>query len=143
VRQVRALFVWGGICDNPCGVSDNKLAPFANQKYISLETYRKNGQAVRTPVWFAESNGQLYVYTLADAGKAKRLRNNPRASIAPCDMRGRVTGEWADAEARFVQGEEATRANALLDYKYWMKRFFNLTSKLRRTPRVVIALKLV
>ena len=124
-------------------MSDNKLAPFANQKYISLETYRKNGQAVRTPVWFAESDGQLYVYTLADAGKAKRLRNNPRASIAPCDMRGRVTGEWADAEARFVQGEEATRANALLDYKYWMKRFFNLTSKLRRTPRVVIALKLV
>ena len=58
-------------------------------------------------------------------------------------MRGRVTGEWADAEARFVQGEEATRANASLDDKYWMKRFFNLTSKLRRTPRVVIALKLV
>ena len=140
---MRALFVWGGICDNPCGVSENKLASFANPKYISLETYRKNGQAVRTPVWFAESDGQLYVYTLADAGKAKRLRSNPRARIAPCDMRGRVTGEWADAEARFVRGEEATRANALLDRKYWMKRFFNLTSKLRRTPRVVIALKLV
>jgi len=124
-------------------MSDNKLAPFANQKYISLETYRKNSQAVRTPVWFAESDGQLYVYTLADAGKAKRLRNNPRARIAPCDMRGRVIGEWSDAQARFVQGEEATRANDLLDHKYWMKRFFNLTSKLRRTPRVVIALKLV
>ena len=124
-------------------MSDNQLAPFANQRYISLETYRKNGQAVRTPVWFAESDGQLYVYTLADAGKAKRLRNNPRARIAPCDMRGRVIGEWSDAQARFVQGEEATRANALLDRKYWMKRLFNLTSKLRRTPRVVIALKLV
>ena len=69
-------------------MSHNKLAPFANQKYISLETYRKNGQAVRTPVWFADSDGQLYVYTLADAGKAKRLRNDPRARIAPCDMRG-------------------------------------------------------
>ena len=122
-------------------MSHNKLAPFANHKYISLETYRKNGQAVRTPVWFAESDGQLYVYTLADAGKAKRLRNNPRGRIAPCDMRGRVTGEWADAEARFVRGEEATRANALLDRKYWMKRFFNLTSKLRRTPRVMIAVR--
>src|SRR5207237_5140328 len=73
----------------------------------------------------------LYVYTLADAGKAKRLRNNPRARIAPCDMRGRVTGEWADAEARFVQGEEATRANDLLDRKYWKKTFFNITIKLR------------
>ena len=122
-------------------MSHNKLAPFANQKYISLETYRKNGQAVRTPVWFAESDGQLYVYTLANAGKAQRLRNNPRARIAPCDMRGRVTGEWADAEARFVQGGEATRANASLDHKYWMKRFFNLTSKLRRTPRVMIAVR--
>ena len=122
-------------------MSDNKLAPFANQRYISLETYRKNGQAVRTPVWFAESDGQLYVYTLAEAGKAKRLRNNPRARMAPCDTRGRVTGEWADAEARFVQGEEAARANALLDRKYWMKRLFNLTSKMRRTPRVMIALR--
>ena len=83
------------------------------------------------------------IIQVTNAGKAKRLGNNPRARIAPCDMRGRVTGEWADAEARFVQGEEATRANALLDHKYWMKRFFNLTSKLRRTPRVVIALKLV
>ena len=122
-------------------MSDNKLAPFANQKYISLETYRKNGQAVRTPVWFAESDGQLYVYTLADAGKTKRLRNNSRAKIAPCDMRGRVTGEWHDAQARFVQGEEAARANALLDRKYWMKKFFNFTSKLRRTPRVMIAIR--
>ena len=122
-------------------MSDNKLAAFADQNYISLETYRKNGQAVRTPVWFAESDGQLYVYTLADAGKAKRLRNNPRARIAACDMRGHVTGEWSDAQARFVQGEEAARANALLDRKYWMKRFFNLTSKLRRTPRVIIAIR--
>jgi PPOX class probable F420-dependent enzyme len=119
----------------------NKLAPFAGQKYISLETYRKNGQAVRTPVWFAENDGRLYIYTLADAGKAKRLRNNPRARIAPCDMRGRVNGEWSEAEARFVQGEEAAKANVLLNRKYWLKRFFNLTSKLRRTPRVIIAIK--
>ena len=124
-------------------MSGSKLAAFTNQNYISLETYRKNGQAVRTPVWFAESDGQLYVYTLADAGKAKRLRNNSRVKIAPCDMRGRVTGEWHDAQARFVQGEEAARANALLDHKYWMKKFFNFTSKLRRTPRVMIAIRLV
>src|SRR5437868_15211373 len=104
-------------------MSRNKLAPFANQRYISLETYRKNGQAVRTPVWFAESDGQLYVYTLADAGKAERLRNNPRARIAPCDMRGRVSGEREDAEAGVVQGEEAARANALPGHEYGMKRF--------------------
>ena len=122
-------------------MGDNKLAAFADQNYISLETYRKNGQAVRTPVWFAESDGQLYVDTLADAGKAKRLRNNSRVKIAPCDMRGRVTGEWSDGEARFVQREEAARANALLDRKYWMKKFFNFTSKLRRTPRVMIAIR--
>src|SRR5438105_12070866 len=119
----------------------DKLAPFANQKYISLETFRKNGQGVQTPVWFAESDGQLYVYTLANAGKIKRIRNNPRVRIAPCDMRGQVKGEQREAEARLLQGEEAARANALLDAKYWWKRFFNLTSRLRRTPRVMIAIR--
>ncbi len=74
------------------------FAPFAGQKYLNLETFKKNGTGVKTPVWFAadpsaslDSNGaKLYVYTIGVSGKVKRIRNNPHVKIAPCDMRGRT-----------------------------------------------------
>lgn len=129
------------------------LLPFANHKYLNLETFRKNGQGVRTPVWFAESrpvaskpaDASLYVYSTGDAGKVKRIRNNPRARIAPCDIRGNLLGEWMDAEARIVtDNREAQLAQRLLDAKYrpW-KQIFNFFSWLRGQARVVIAFRIV
>jgi uncharacterized protein len=117
------------------------LAQFADQKYLSLESYRKNGSPVRTPVWFAEENGTLYVYTEEDSGKMKRIRRNPRVRIAPCDMRGNLKGDWVDAEARVCGPEEASRGNHLLDRKYPLKMLFNIFSRLRRQKRVVLAIK--
>jgi uncharacterized protein len=112
---------------------------FAGHKYLSLETYRKSGAAVRTPVWFAERDGKLYLYTLADSGKVKRIRNNPLVRAVPCDFRGNPLGEWIEGEARALSYEDARIANRLLNQKYWMKRIFDWTSKLRRTPRVYLA----
>ena len=68
------------------------LAAFSRHRYLSLETYRRTGQAVATPVWFVVDRDVIYVYSLATAGKVKRIRNNPRVRIAPCDARGRLTG---------------------------------------------------
>lgn len=115
------------------------------QKYINLETYRRNGVGVRTPVWFAaEGSGPpatLYVYSEADSGKAKRIRNNPRVRVAPCDMRGRVKGEWVDAQARIVSGKEAERGMRLLNRKYFpWRQLLEVLSKLRPKPRVVFAI---
>jgi PPOX class probable F420-dependent enzyme len=61
---------------------------------MSLETFRKNGEGVKTPVWFAEEDGALYVTTLSTTGKAKRIRNIPRVRIAPCDRSGNIEGDW-------------------------------------------------
>jgi len=119
------------------------LAQFADQKYLSLESYRKDGSTVRTPVWFAAENGTLYVYTEEDSGKMKRIRRNPRVRIAPCDIRGKVKGDWMDAEARVCAPQEAARGNHLLDRKYWLKMLFNITSKLRRQRRVVLAIQMI
>jgi PPOX class probable F420-dependent enzyme len=94
------------------------LAQFAGQKYLNIETYRKNGDPVRTPVWFVESNGTLYVRTAESTGKYRRIRNNPAVRVAPCDMRGNVKGEWAKAEARIVGGEEEQMTYKMLDKKY-------------------------
>lgn len=95
---------------------------FAGEKYINLETYRKNGQGVKTPVWFVENgDGILYVRTSDDAGKYKRIRNNPSVQIAPCDMRGGLKGEWVKGEARIIVDEdEKQKGFKMLEKKYGM-----------------------
>jgi PPOX class probable F420-dependent enzyme len=83
-------------------------------KYISLATFRRNGQEVRTPVWFAEQDGKLYVMTRNDSGKYKRIGNNPQVRLAPCGARGKITGAWIRAQARILgQDQEGMARRAL------------------------------
>ena len=91
-------------------------------KYISLTTFRKNGAAIATPVWFGEEGDKLYVMTRSDMGKTKRIRNNPRVSVAPCSIRGAVTGPEFAATARILPAEEQARARQAINRKYWMAR---------------------
>ena len=72
------------------------------QKYISLTTFRKSGVGIPTPVWFGESNEKLYVMTRGTMGKTKRIRNNPKVKVAPCTIRGKVTGPEFNAVARIL-----------------------------------------
>ena len=92
------------------------------QKYISLTTFRKTGTPVPTPVWFAEDNDRLYVMTRSDSGKYKRLRNNPNVKIAPCTIRGRITGPEFAASARILPREDWPRARQAINGKYWLAR---------------------
>jgi uncharacterized protein len=124
------------------------LDEFKGEKYLSLESYRKSGAGVRTPVWFAEApeeagNPKLYVYSTADSGKAKRIRRMGSVKIAPCNARGNVTGSWVDAYAVIVGGDEFDLGMRLLDRKYWpWKQVLNLTSRLfARHQRVMIAIQ--
>src|SRR5262249_33979529 len=124
-------------------MSNDKLAQFANQKYLNLESYRRDGQGVRTPLWFAEDHGALYFYTVAHSYKVKRLRNNPRVRVAPCDARGKVKGEWVDATARRLDETESRRANELLNHKYgWIKRVLNFLAKMRGHERAAFSIQL-
>jgi hypothetical protein len=97
-------------------------ASIHGQKYISLKTFRKNGVGVATPVWFGEDGDKLYVMTRSDMGKTKRIRNNPKVMVAPCTIRGRVTGEEFPATARILPPEEHARARQTINRKYWMAR---------------------
>ena len=82
------------------------FAPFGDHQYISLETFKKNGDGVKTPVWFVLHDTVVYVYTEADSWKVKRIRNNPRVRLALCTVRGRVTGPWLNGTAAIIEGEE-------------------------------------
>jgi len=124
-------------------MSAEKLKAFEGQKYLTLETFRKNGVGVATPVWFAEGDGNFFVYSLANAGKVKRIRNNPRVRVAPCDIRGNRKGEWVEGTARFIDDGEAERAHRLLDRKYGlMKKIGNIYSRLLGRERAAIAISL-
>ena len=117
---------------------DPNLTQFDREKYISLETFRKNGQGVKTPVWFVLHNGAFYVYTEADSWKVKRIRSSPRVRVAACNVRGVVKGPWLDGTATFVEGEERRTADKLLDRKYLLKVIFKVFSKISRRPRAFI-----
>jgi hypothetical protein len=105
--------------------------------YVSLATFRRDGREVATPVWFAAAGERLYVFSAGEAGKVKRLRNSPRARVAPCNARGRVEGAWRDATARvFDDAPTIARAYAALRAKYgWRFRVLDLFSRLTRRAR--------
>lgn len=115
----------------------------ANEKYINVETYRRDGTPVRTPIWFAPdaAGKEFYISTPANSGKVKRIRRYPRVRVAACDFSGNIKGEWLEAEARFCHGEEARRAGRLLDRKYSSKIIFNIAAFLFRRKRALIALR--
>ena len=75
---------------------DSRLDQFIDQKYLSLETYRKDKTPVKTPVWFVIDNDQLYITTRETTGKVKRLRNNQNARISVCSMKGDIKSSWID-----------------------------------------------
>jgi PPOX class probable F420-dependent enzyme len=126
------------------------FAPFREQKYLSLETFKRNGDGVKTPVWFAVDprtdlsgdGARLYVYTIGNTGKVKRIRNNPRVKIAPCTMRGELLGKWCDAIAEIVTGEEATYGMRLLNQKYFpWKQLLGFFALFSRRERIVMAIR--
>jgi len=94
---------------------------FSDARYISLETFRKNGVGVRTTVWLVEDGGILYFRTDPKSGKAKRIRLNPHVRIARSDMGGNVKGAWVDGEARQVDEKESERVRDLFRKKYGLQ----------------------
>lgn len=117
--------------------------PFEAAKYMNVETYRRSGESIRTPVWFVESGGLLFFLTRADSGKVKRLRHNTQVKVAPCKMNGDLTGDWFDAQASFVESEESANAiKSMFEQKYGaVLRITNVLSRLQRKKRVFVKVK--
>ncbi len=84
-------------------------------KYCLLVTYKRDGEAVATPVWFGLRNGKLYVRSEANVAKVRRIRNDPRVRVAPCTVRGKPLGLPAEGQARVLEqpGDEREAETAL------------------------------
>jgi uncharacterized protein len=104
----------------------NNLEQFQKKKYLNLETFRKSGEGVRTPVWFAQDGGRLYVITMADSWKVKRIHREERVNVAPCRADGKVNGKWIPARACEITDPTVwEKVNRLFDKKYGLiKKLF-------------------
>jgi PPOX class probable F420-dependent enzyme len=100
-------------------MSSNLFSTLTKEQFIALTTFRKTGVGVLTPVWFVnDGENRLVIFTGKSSGKVKRIRNNPRVELAPSDAQGKPRGATIQAHARFIEGDAAARALALLKRKY-------------------------
>ena len=96
-----------------------EVAPaLAEHRYLRLTTFRKNGTAVATPVWFAPDDGRLLVITEETSFKVRRINNNPSVLIAPCDARGRPLGDNVAATAEVLPDAELSHTREVLTARY-------------------------
>ena len=92
-------------------------------KYCLVITYRRDGTAVPTPVWFGVDGARLYFRTGAAAAKVKRIRADGRAAVAPCTARGEPLGPAAEYGARILDGEpDRERAERAISRHYGIGR---------------------
>ena len=93
------------------------LSQFDGENVISLETYRKNGEPVRRPVWFLKEDDALIVHTADSTGKARQIRRNQKVRVAPSKFRGEPKAEYVDARAEIVTDPETVDKYYSLIYK--------------------------
>ena len=89
----------------------NSTAQFSKQKYLNLETFRKNGESMKIPVWFVQVGKTFFVLTVADSGKVNRIRNNEHVNVEPCKMDDTTTGTGIAANAREISDVNFARKN--------------------------------
>jgi len=103
-----------------------EIERFEDQYYLNLETFRKNGEGVLTPVWFVRNGAMLFVRTLTGSGKVRRVQANPHVRVVPCTLDGEPLGRWLNADAwLMLPGPEMDRVNGLLARKYGLDRDFH------------------
>ena len=94
------------------------LEQFFKQKYINLETYKRDNTPIKTPVWFVIDKGLVYIITRESTGKVKRLKNNQNVRVVPCSFKGEIKNEWVNGKAQKVTGSEADNVIKLRKKKY-------------------------
>ncbi|RPH58855.1 MAG: PPOX class F420-dependent oxidoreductase [Chloroflexi bacterium] len=121
----------------------SSLKQFEKQQYLVIESFRKNGQGVKTPVWFAQDGETLYVWTEATSGKAKRIRREGNVNIAPSTGSGEVLGEWVKAVATADASPTAlAQVQGLMVKKYGLAyRAFALLGKLRKSEYTTLKIQ--
>ncbi len=127
-------------------VRSSPMPSLADESYINLETFKKDGSGVKTPVWCAPIDGRIAVFSEGKAYKVKRIQREPRCRVAACDVRGNVRGPWVEGTARIVEDEAwIDRVLVALRKKYGIQFraldfFATLTGRKQRRAYISITL---
>ncbi|QIS04538.1 PPOX class F420-dependent oxidoreductase [Nocardia brasiliensis] len=121
----------------------NTLGAVGKADYVLLTTFRKDGTPVGTAVWAVADGDKLYVWTVTDSWKVKRLRRNPAVTVQPCSVAGKPRGEIVEGTGRVLDQEGTERVRKLLMRKYWlMGPITILGSNLRRGKKGTIGIEI-
>ncbi|HLN35148.1 MAG TPA: PPOX class F420-dependent oxidoreductase [Nitrososphaeraceae archaeon] len=119
----------------------NIFEGFYDKKYINLQTFKKNGEIVSTPVWFVLKNNEIFFRSDADSGKVKRIRNNNNIKASICDIRGNIKGQTYTGIANFQDKSRYNEINSLFDKKYSLvSPILKIVYKLRKINLVILSI---
>ena len=99
----------------------SELSRLADEPFVSLTTFRRNGEGVATPVWVARDGDALIVLTPEESYKVGRVRADPRVRLAPSTRTGRVKdgGPLVDGTAAVIaDAADTERLRGLIKRKY-------------------------
>jgi uncharacterized protein len=121
----------------------------AAQKFVSVTTYKKNGDAVATPMWVGRDGDHLFVWTPADSAKIKRVRKDPRVTLVPCGRFGKPNNDAEPvAGTAEVITEPATvrRLAEVIRHKYgleyWVVTLIERLAARGEKPRAILRIAL-
>jgi PPOX class probable F420-dependent enzyme len=98
--------------------TDTTLETLSRSQYALLRSFRRDGTAVDTPIWFV-LNGPTALFRTKIVPKTRRLAARPEVELVVCDYQGRITGStWLNGRATVLGGEDAEQANRALHRRY-------------------------
>ena len=120
----------------------NNLKIFEKAKYINIQTYKKTGQPISTPVWFIIKDNKIFFRTSHNSGKIKRIRNNNNVKFALCDIRGKIKGEWYEGIAK-IENDSDNSILFQINKKYGLSsRLMKIFYKIKKIDIVILSIEL-
>ena len=119
----------------------NNLETFEKAKYINIQTYKKTGQPLSTPVWFIIKDNKIFFRTSHNSGKIKRIRNNNNVKFALCDIRGKIKGEWYEGIAK-IENDSDNSILFQINKKYGLSsRLMKIFYKIKKIDIVILSIE--
>lgn len=117
------------------------LETFEKAKYINIQTYKKTGQPISTPVWFIIKDNKIFFRTSHNSGKIKRIRNNNNVKFALCDIRGKIKGEWYEGIAK-IENDSDNSILFQINKKYGLSsRLMKIFYKIKKIDIVILSIE--
>lgn len=130
-------------------MANDPISTLEDQHFVSLTTFKRNGEGVSTPMWIGRDGAELFVWTPADSWKVKRVRNNPRVRLAPSSRFGKVREGVSPVEGTAqvaIDAETVDRLQAEIRRKYgleyYLVTFIERIAARGSKPRVILRISL-